>query len=133
MTEEIFMAKILNIVESAYRGTVEEQDDTILWLSQIFKNSGADIAILLRASAVHYGLKGQDASGLSFGTVKTQNSAKIDRDVQKLLESGVPVFLVEEDAKERGLSERDLIVGIKKISRKSIPELLDQHEKVWHW
>lgn len=127
------MPKILNIVESAYRGTVEEQDDTILWLSQIFKNSGADLAVLLRAGAVNYALKGQEASGLVFGTAKVQNSAKIDRDVAKLLESGVPVYVVEEDARERGLSDQNLIPGIKKISRKSIPELLDQHEKIWHW
>lgn len=127
------MAKILNIVESAYRGTVEEQDDTILWLSQIFKNSGADLAVLLRASAVNYAVKGQEASGLAFGTAQVQNSPKIDRDVAKLMESGVPVYLVEEDAKERGLSDQNLISGIRKISLKSLPELLDQHEKVWHW
>ena len=127
------MAKILNIVESAYRGTVEEQDDTILWLSQIFKSSGADLAVLLRASAVNYALDGQDASGLAFGAHKPANSARIDRDVKKLIESGVPVYLVEEDAAERGLAEQRLIPGVKKVSRKAIPELLDQHELVWHW
>lgn len=127
------MAKILNIVESAYRGTVEEQDDTILWLSQIFKISGADLTVLLRASAVNYALDGQDASGLAFGAHKPANAAKIDRDVKKLIESGVPVYVVEEDAKDRGLSESRLIPGIKKVSRKDLPELLDRHEHVWHW
>jgi len=127
------MAKILNIVETAYRATIEEQDDTILWLNHMLKNGGADIAILLRANAVNYAAKGQDASGLSFGGLKMVHPPEIDKDVAKMIEKGIPVFLVEEDAAERGLSDTDLIAGVQKIQRRAIPELLDQHEQVWHW
>ena len=79
------MAKILNIVETAYRATIEEQDDTVLWLSHMLKNAGADISILLRANAVNYAAKGQDASGLSFGESKMAHSPEIDKDVQKMI------------------------------------------------
>ena len=127
------MAKILNIVETAYRATIEEQDDTVLWLSHMLKNAGADISILLRANAVNYAVKGQDASGLSFGRTAMAHPPEIDKDVEAMIQKGVPVYVVEEDAKERGLAEGDLISGIKKVSRQGLPELLDQHDKVWHW
>lgn len=127
------MAKILSIVETAYRATIEEQDDTVLWLTHMLKNSGADVSVLLRANAVNYAVKGQDASGLSFGDMKMTHPPEIDQDVSKMIEKGIPVYLVEEDARERGLSDGEMISGIKKIKRQSIPELIDQHEQVWHW
>lgn len=127
------MPKILNVVETAYRATIEEQDDTVLWLTHMLKNAGADISILLRANAVNYAVKGQDASGLSFGDAKMTHPPEIDKDVEKMVQKGVPVYLIEEDAKDRGLSDGDLISGIKKVKRQSIPELIDQHDQVWHW
>lgn len=127
------MPKILNIVETAYRATIEEQDDTVLWLSHMLKNAGADISILLRANAVNYAVRGQDASGLAFGETKMTHPPEIDKDVEKMVQKGVPVYVVEEDAKERGLTDGDLLSGIKKVKRQSLPELIDQHDQVWHW
>ena len=127
------MPKILNIVETAYRATIEEQDDTVLWLSHMLKNAGGDISILLRANSVNYAVRGQDASGLSFGEAKMAHPPEIDKDMEEMIGKGVQVYLVEEDAKERGLSDQDLISGIKKVSRGDLPELLDQHDQVWHW
>ena len=127
------MPKILNIVETAYRATIEEQDDTVLWLTHMLKNGGADISVLLRANAVNHAVKGQDASGLSFGETKMADPPEIDKDVEKMIEKGIPVYVVDEDAKDRGLSDEELISGIKKLKRRDLPELIDQHYQVWHW
>lgn len=127
------MANILNIVETAYRATVEEQDDTILWITHALKNAGGDISVLLRSNAVNYAAKGQDASGISFGEAKLAHPPEIDKDLEKMIAKGVPVYLVQEDAQERGLGDGDFIAGVKKVSRKELPSLLDQHEQVWHW
>ena len=127
------MPKILNIVETAYRATIEEQDDTVLWLTHMLKNAGADISVLLRANAVNYAVKGQEASGLAFGESKMTHPPEIDKDVEKMIQKGVPVYLVEQDANERGLSDADFVSGIKKMKRDALPELIDQHDQVWHW
>ena len=127
------MPKILNIVETAYRATIEEQDDTVLWLSHMLKNAGADISIILRANAVNYAVKGQDASGLSFGEAKMAHPPEIDKDVEKMIGKGIPVYVVDEDAKDRGLSDGEFVGGVKKVKRQDLPELIDQHDQVWHW
>ena len=125
--------KVLNIVETAYRATLEEQDDTIVWLSHALVGAGADLALLLRGNAVNYGVRNQDASGLMFGAVRQTQPPVLAEDVSKLIDKGTAVYVVEEDLAERGIESSELIPGLKGISRHSIAALLARFDQVWHW
>ena len=125
--------KVLSVVESAYRATIEEQDDTILWLAHMLKNAGMDETVLLRANAVNYLVRGQDASGLRIGGDAIAHAPRIDEDVASLLHAGVPVYYVSEDAEERGIPFEHVIGGAKPLTRREIPALFDGFDVVMHW
>ncbi len=125
--------KILQIVETGHRATLEEQDDTILWLTAAMKGAGADVTVLLRGNAVGYAVKAQDASGLAFGARKQTQPPRLARDLEKLAGKGVEVLLVEEDAAERGLERGELVGAVKPVSRAGLPKLFAGYDQIFHW
>ena len=127
------MAKYLSIVERAYHGTLEEQDDTILWISHMVKKAGPDVTVLLRANAVNYAVAGQDASGLTFGKAELSVPPTLDRDVEDLIKAGVAVCVVREDLADRGIESGELVGGVTPIGRREVAGLFDQNDQVWHW
>ena len=104
-----------------------------MWFNHILKNAGADIAILLRANAVSYAVQGQDASGLRFGELFQPNPPQIDQDVPTLIAKGVSVYVANEDAVERGLVADELVSGVQQVSQRTLSQLLDQFDHIWHW
>lgn len=124
--------KILNIVESAYRATLEEQDDTILWLSRNLLNAGADLNVLLRGNAVNYIVK-QECPTLSIGNTGINHPARPNEDIAKIREKGAQVYAVGEDLDERGIKSDACIGDVKLIPRADIGKLMEEHEQVWHW
>lgn len=125
--------KVLNIVASAYRATIEEQDDTIVWLTHAMKGAGASIDLLLRDNAVNYAVRAQDASGLVFGHWKQTEPPRIAHDVASLIAKGATVYALAEDLARRGLAKESLIDGIEAIELPALARLLPRYERVWHW
>jgi len=125
--------KALNIIETAYRATLEEQDDTGVWLSYTMKAGGADLDVLLRGNAVNYAVKGQDAAGLQFGAWRQTQPPRLAEDVASLIAKGIAVFIVSEDLQERGLDGVPLVEGVKPVKRSGLARLLSNYDQVWHW
>jgi sulfur relay (sulfurtransferase) DsrF/TusC family protein len=123
------MAKYLAIVRTAYRATVEEQDDPGIWFVHAMKNGGAHVSILLRGDAVNYALQGQDARGLAFGR-RSVKGPDISRDVRALVDAKIPVHVVAEDLSERGLNASPLVSGVERVPRNRVRELVEAVDHV---
>ena len=126
--------KTLNIIESAYRAVMEEQDDTIMWVLAAMQGAGATHTVVLRGNAVNYAVAGQGAPGLSIGEWKQTQAPRMDLDLVDLVERRkIPVFVVEEDLAVRGIERADLVSEVRLLSAKALPQLMSEYHIVSHW
>ena len=126
--------KTLNIVESAYRAVIEEQDDTILWLLAAMQGAGAEHSVVLRGNAVNYAVAGQGAPGLTIGGWKQIQAPRMDRDVIDLVATRkIPVFVIEEDLVARGIEQSELVPEIELLSSTMLPKRMSDYELILHW
>ncbi len=127
------MAKILHVVERAWQGTLEEQDDQILWLAAAMGGAGAEQAILLRGPAVGYAVRGQSVGELSVAGVKAGNPPKLDEDLAKLIGKGIQVFAVQEDAAARGITPAETVANVEWIAKSEVPTLFESSGRIFAW
>jgi sulfur relay (sulfurtransferase) DsrF/TusC family protein len=125
--------KVLNIIEKAYRATIEEQDDPVVWIVQAMTTCGADLAVLLRGNAVNYMVRAQQVVPLVIGRRQQKHAPRLVESIENLIARKVPVYVDRDDLRERGLREQELIEGPKMISRADLPGLFAEHDRVWHW
>jgi sulfur relay (sulfurtransferase) DsrF/TusC family protein len=128
------MPKILNIIECAYRATIEEQDDTVLWFTHMMvAKGGAEMVVLLRGNAVNYLNKKQQVDKLKFGEAELGNPPKLAEDLASMMKDKILFYYVEEDAAERGLEKSDFISGAQAISRAGLAKFVTPFDRVFHW
>lgn len=125
--------KILQIVEQAFRTLGEEQDDTILWLTQSMLGAGANLDVLLSGNAVYYAVMKHRQPALKIGAWLQQEPADIPTDLGRILEQGVPVYVLNEDLLERGLNVGMLRPSVQAIDRGKLASLYNQADQVWQW
>jgi hypothetical protein len=125
--------RVLHIVEQAYRATIEEQDDTVLWFTQVLRGADANLALLLRGSAVNYVVLRQDTNGLAFGAWRQTHPPQVAASLVALRSSHTPIHVIQEDLAERGIRASDCIAGVEPMSRAQLGEFVEQFDRVWQW
>ena len=125
--------KHLNIVSSAYRATIEEQDDTVVWISHAMRNAGAEMDLLLRGTAVNYPVRNQKVAPVTIGGREQKHSPDVHGQVRDFCGNGSKVYVVREDLDERAIDLRSLLQDVEVIDRKDLPSLLSGYDQVWHW
>jgi sulfur transfer complex TusBCD TusB component (DsrH family) len=125
--------KTLQIVETAYRATLEEQDDTILWLTAAMRNAGAELSVLLVGNAVNYAVAAQQPVALQIGAWRQKQPPNPAADLAALAAKGVELFALAEDLELRGIGTGALAPQVTPMPRAQLPALFAQHARVWRW
>jgi hypothetical protein len=125
--------KLLHIVESAYRATLEEQDDPVVWLCHAMRGAGAELDLLLQGNAVSYGVRTQEVEPLQFGSRRQKHASHLAGDLTSLLGKRVACYYLEEDAAERGIEASELLEGLVPVSRAKLAMLFAGYDQVHRW
>lgn len=125
--------KLLQVAEQAYRTLVEEQDDTILWLSQSLNKAGAEMDLLLAGNCVYYATATKSQPSLSLGCWKQKEPANIKMDLERLHAGGVDIYVPHSDLVDRGLIGHPLHPAITIVSDEEVAKLYEDADLVWQW
>jgi sulfur relay (sulfurtransferase) DsrF/TusC family protein len=125
--------KVLQVIDQSFRTTVEEQDDTILWLTQSMHGAGGDLAVLLSGHGCYYAVQSRRQPALSLGDWQQTEPADITQDIARLTDKNVPVYVLREDLEDRGVSHLPVLPGIEVIARAGLPALYESVDQIWNW
>ena len=124
--------RILSVLSHTEYGNLEDSDIG-LFASAFAPVTNNQMTLLLSEDAVNYAVRGQDGTGIKIAGGTVQPGFLIETDLQSLQASNIPVYAVKDDLEERGLSERDLISGVKILRKDEFGKFVDQFDTVWNW
>ena len=124
---------VLQVIDQGYRTFVEEQDDTILWLTQSMCSAGANLTVLLSGHGVQYVVQTQRQPALQIGAWHQEQPGDVTQDIKRLLDKGVSVYALREDLEDRGLNNLAVHPGVELIERNDLIDLYESVDQVWHW
>jgi len=128
------MASLLCICDQGYRASIEEQDDTVVWMAHMLqRNEGTTTALLLRGSAVNYANKAQQSVPVTFGGWTQGHPADFPRDLERFRADGGTVYVLDEDLKSRGLTADDLVDGVHTVQNAGLAGLVAEYDHVSFW
>ncbi|MBI4635088.1 MAG: hypothetical protein HY727_01945 [Candidatus Rokubacteria bacterium] len=124
--------KILSVLSHTEYGNLEDSDIG-LFASAFAPVTGNQMTLLLSDGAVNYAVRGQDGTGVTIAGGTVQPGFLIETDLQSVQDAKISVYAVKEDLEERGLSERDLINGVKILKKDEFGKFVDEFDTVWNW
>lgn len=97
------------------------------WLHHAQKSAVAHPHLLLQGDAVRYAVRcGEDAAA-------STAPLRVASELTLLIELGVSIYLVSDDASERGIASTALTSHVRLIARADVPRLYAEHDQVWLW
>ena len=70
---------------------------------------------------------------LHIGGIEMGHPPSLDEDLKKLIDKGVPVYAVREDAEERGISPGDTVPEVQWIPRSDVARLFIEAKRIFAW
>ena len=125
--------KILSIVSTAFRATLEENDDAALWLSLAVAKEGAELSLLFRGNAVIYTMQRRNPTVVEVPELALKTTWLPQTQIQTALGLGVACYSVREDMLARGIDPNSVSAGIVCIDEADVADLLQEHDSLWHW
>src|SRR3990170_3231203 len=120
--------RLLNIVSSGYRAIVEEQDDTVVWITQAMRKAGADVDLLVRGAASNSPVKGQSVAPITLGGRVQRHAPDVHGQIRQLAEAGARILALSEDLDMRGIDRAALLDGVEIVRMDELPTLLTGYD-----